>query len=61
MNFLLMVCLLLWPICKCYSEYIFIYHVSDIIQTFVCVFVKFASVIIFFFKFQTKFSKRYVE
>lgn len=29
--FLLMVCLLLWPICKCYSEYIFIYHVSDII------------------------------
>lgn len=60
MNFLLMVCLLLWPICKCYSEYIFIYHVSDIIQTFVCVFVKFASVITFF-KFQPKFSKRYVE
>lgn len=44
-----MVCLLLQPICKCYSEYIFICQVSDIIQTFVCVFVKFASVIFFHF------------
>lgn len=45
---------------KCYSESIFIRHVSDITRTFVCVFVKlFASVI--FKKFQPKFSERYVE